>query len=162
PETRFFVTGTLVKIKTDLEELLDSAKKQMQVDIYKVSARVFLARVYWNYVQSGLLDDVTGANYIKEAIYHLVFTVDSDYATIDAYKLLGEIYFTQTRVDDFRLLMEHMEHKRGSIDASLLHLWVRICFQQKDFMAVKSSLQELSQTQKLNNEWAPLVAWWGA
>ena len=45
-EVRFYVNSALSRIKKEFDEALDAARRQMQLDVYKVSARIFLAKIY--------------------------------------------------------------------------------------------------------------------
>lgn len=160
-EIRFYVTSSLVKIKADYEEQLDAAKKEMQQDINKISARVFLARIYMNYAICGLLDVATKKTYLKEAIYHLTFSINSPYDKDDAYLLLSEIYLANEDWESLDQLFETMIQKKGQLSEALLKQQIVSSFNRGHFKSLVNSLKNLKNSDCSDKNWAALTAWWG-
>lgn len=161
PELRFFVTSALTKLKKELDEELDAAKRQMQKDVYKVSSRIFLAKVYLRYAKTGLLDEFTAKRYREEAVYHLRFALESGYARKEVYWLLFELYRESQNWPEALKILDLLERQDKNEEVKILESKAQLYFKMGKFQDVLEILRSLKSENKLDEQWQGLASSWG-
>lgn len=158
-EIRFYVNAALSRIKKEFDEELNAARQQMKFDIYKVSARVFLAKKYLEYVKSGLLDPDTAHSFEAEAIYNLTYAVESGFVLENAHILLIQCYLNR---HELTKALACLEAAQGVIDQShLLRMQIEIYYQMGRYTQVLQLLVQLKSLGKMSSEWTAVASWWG-
>lgn len=160
PDVRFFVTTALTKIKKEFDEELDASRRQMQRDIYKVSSRVFLAKIYLRYAKSGLLDEVTGVGYTDEALHHLHYALDSGYARDEVYWILFDLYYGKKQWSAALEILDRMAASGKVEDKKLLQASIKIFFRQGSYHDLARTLRDLTRIPGVNDEWKSLAIAW--
>lgn len=158
-EIRFFVTSALGKIKQAFDETLEASQKEMQKDVYKISARIFLAKLYLQYSNSGLLDSVIAKKYEEEALYHLKYAVKSEFANQEAFELLLKLY--EGREDWIATFstVEMMEKKNKGTPALRLTKKIEALYQMGRYPDVVLEMGPLRKLGGINREWEAAINW---
>lgn len=159
PEVRFYISSALTRIKNEFDEELEAAKEQMKKDVYKISARLLLARVYLQYANSDLLDEVASRTYKNEAIYHLEYAVKSDFAKLSSLTLLVECLTAMGQWDRALYFIESSSIQRTEFTPGLARLHVEALYRM-------GKLEELGKLIKSRADagdahWVPLAQYWG-
>lgn len=158
PEVRFFVTAALARVKKDFDEQLDAAKLEMQKNIYKVSARVFLAKIYLQYVRSGLLDGVSRQAFENEAIYHLEYASKTEYARPEVFEMLSEVRAAR---EEWPLAFQALEKiKPEEVGLALLKRKVEILFLAGRYREMVGLLAPLREDKNADSALQALARWW--
>lgn len=162
-EVRFFVTSALTRIKNEFDEELESAKRHLKNESYKISARFFLAKQYFNYALSGLLDDRMANSYFHEALEHMNIVIRSHHASVEAawfmvglLKRLGRHAEALTLLDDHFLLRSDEIAKRLKARADIL-------YETRRFHELREVLAELRPLKPTGQEAmnSAVFDWWG-
>lgn len=159
-EIRFYATSALTRIKKDFDEELDAAKMEMKKDVYKVSARIFLAKTYLHYARSHLLDEATAQAYEREALYHLRYAATTPYANEDDYWLMFEIYRSHGEWYKALDTLVTLELREKSDLAPLILARCETLFRLGRYGEMKQALEKL-KTVSLPQDQKAMVAWWG-
>lgn len=161
-EVRYYVNAALARIKKEIDEDLDAARHQIQLDVYKLSARVFLAKTYLHYARSGLLDEGLSRSYEDEALFHLTFVVDSPDATEESFRLLVHcLVANQDWVRATAVIDRAMALKRMSPEEGARHR-VEVAYHQHRFAEIPQELKAVAKGGHLSPDWQTAVLWWGA
>ncbi len=160
-EIRFYATSALTRIKKDFDEELDAAKMEMKKNIYKVSARIFLAKTYLHYARSHLLDETTSQAYEQEALYHLRYAATTPYVNEDDYWLMFEIYQAQGEWYKALDTLVTLELREKSDRASLILTRCETLFRLGRYSEITQELQKLKSIRDLPPDKQSTIAWWG-
>ncbi len=159
-EVRFFVTSALTRIKKEFDEEVKAAKDQMKRDIYKISARAFLAKTYLHFSRSGIMDEMTQKSYRQEAEFHLKFCLESEYVSVESFRFLLEIYQSEERWEESTALVSEMERRKIVSLLEIEKLKVEILFDRGLFYEVRDRLRRLKDQGELEADWVPMADWW--
>lgn len=158
-EVRFYVTTALTRIKRELDEELDAAKKQMKKDVYKISGRIFLAKVYLQYSRSGLLDPVTANAYELEAQYHLDFSLQSEFASVEAFQLLIGIYLGRKNWERALQVVKLLEGRAKASPEDLAKIRIDILYRSGRYEEIPKTLAEQAVIFS-DPHWQAMAHWW--
>lgn len=161
PEVRFYVTSVLTRIKKEYDDELEAAKLEMQKDVYKVSSRTFLAKIYWQYGTSGLVDEATAHTYIGEAEYHLRYVIETPYASVQAYELLLALLLHLERWGDASVILEKMSAHPDASKNEVLKMEADIFYKKGEYSMMKPKLKALLDLGETDLEWVTLARFWG-
>lgn len=160
-EIRFYATSALTRIKKDFDEELDAAKMEMKKDVYKVSARIFLAKTYLHYARSHLLDEATAYAYEREALYHLRYAATTPFANEDDFWLMFEIYRSHGEWYKALDTLVTMELREKSDHATLILARCETLFRLGRYGEMKQALEKLQSIDNLPQDKKAAIAWWG-
>ncbi|GEM_PF-2788508 len=160
PEIRFYVTSQLTRIKQELDEELESAKRQMHHDIYKISARVFLAKLYHQYARSGLLDATTAAAYLTESLYHCRTAIASPHATAAAYRLMIALQTERAAWDDALHMLDKFSESRLAATDEVARARAELLFRAGRFEDTATHLAAHAAAWDDDPAFGPIVRWW--
>ncbi|MBI4237197.1 MAG: hypothetical protein HY696_02115 [Deltaproteobacteria bacterium] len=158
---RFAIAATLEQIKKDFDEALDAARQELRRGPFKVSARILMAKVYWQYVTSGLLDPETARAYTQEAREHLTAATRTPYANASAYWLLVELH---RRARDWSAALTVLEQlaAQPEMDSVAVHQARAEClFADGQYHAVPAAIAAIPQVTAGEATWRSLGQWWG-
>lgn len=158
PEVRFFVTSALGRVKKEFDEQLDAAKHEMQKNIYKVSARVFLAKIYLQYVNVGLLDMVSRTTFENEALYHLEYAAKTEYARPEVFEMLAGIRADRKEWALAFAALEKLDAELGGIE--LLRRKIELLFLAGRYREMIALLSPLREGAKVDPSLQALARWW--
>lgn len=154
-EIRYYINSALVRIKNEFDEELEAARQQMQLDIYKISARVFLARIYLQYARSGLLDSELARNYEDEAIYHLTFAIESSTPTAEAFRILIDCRLQRQEWQSADAVVEAASDQKFIDPAEADRYRVDILYHTHRFAEIPALLRRIP-------DYRMAAQWWGA
>lgn len=160
-EVRFYVTSALTRIKKDFDEELVSAKKGMKQDLQKVSARVFLAKIYLQYVRSGLLDEGMRSAYEREALYHLRFAIETPWADREAYWMLTHLHQERGEGEEALAVLKKLEEVKKVPQFDLVRKSAEIHYEQGNYHGLLADLRWIREKGINDKQWVALSQWWG-
>ncbi len=160
-ELRFYVLSALHRVRQDFEEELAAAKLEMQHHFYKVSARVYLAKVYFQYVQSGLLDKNTQDTYLHEAVFHLRECLKSDYAHVHAFETLFEILNFQKKYLLAQELLEEALKSKWCNSDFYFQKKVELFFNLQEYARLKKFISDFPLAQLQSKDSTQIYYGWG-
>ncbi len=162
-DVRFYINAALERIKREFDEQLVAAREEIQKSQYKVSAGIFLAKTYLQYVDSQLLDPAMSHSYVESAKFHLASAIQTEYASVSAYWLLLDIYGktkSWTKALETLSLLEKSKH--GEVEkVNILKARVEIYYQIKNYEEVVHQLSLLDNLKLAEGEWKGMMYWWG-
>ncbi|MBF0106806.1 MAG: HEAT repeat domain-containing protein [Deltaproteobacteria bacterium] len=161
PEVRFFINASLTRIKKSFDEQLDAAKIEMKGDVYKISARIFLAKTYIRYARSNLLDASSVQNCLSEAVHHLNFSINADFANKDAYRMLIDIH---ERASNWEKVFETalmMENKSVVSLGEIIKIKLKYFYHTRQYKVFYKELANLVKLKDEDPEWLAMANWWG-
>jgi len=160
-DIRFLATTTLIRVKREFEEELDSAKQEIKKDIKNIQARQLIAKKYLNYAMSHLLDHETSQIYLEEAIDHLKFALDSPLPPLETCWTLIDTLMETGRWDEALLLLDRLEKEgRSEIQEIVKHRCL-IFFKTCRFDKLIAELQSLKGKVLDDKSWQSSLHWWG-
>lgn len=154
-EIRYYINSALARIKNEFDEELEAARQQMQMDVYKVSARVFLAKIYLQYARSGLLDSELAQNYEDEAIYHLTFAIESATPTAEAFRILIDCRLQRHEWMLADAVVEAASENKFVDPAEADRYRVEILYHTRRFAEIPALLRRIP-------DYKTAAQWWGA
>lgn len=160
PEVRFYVTTALTRIKKELDEELDAAKRQMQKDVYKISSRVFLAKIYWRYARSHLLDVATSRRYVEESVHHLAYVLESGFAREEVYWLLFEIHFEDQNWEACLQDIQKLASQGKGDVTRIFQVKARLYFRMGKYEELLLLINKPDPAINLDAEWQSLMMAW--
>ncbi|MDO8527782.1 MAG: hypothetical protein Q7T03_08865 [Deltaproteobacteria bacterium] len=161
-DVRFYATSALARIKKEFDEQLEAAKQQMQKDVYKISARVFLSKVYLQYAHSHLLDPATIQAFEREALFHLDFCVQSQNATPQAFRMLVSIYVAHAEWD-MAIKTIALWEKSGKTDPQeISKVRIDVLYRTGRYLDVFEEFVRMKERGIADSEWNTIADWWGA
>ncbi|MBX7148613.1 hypothetical protein K1X76_05960 [bacterium] len=160
-DTRFYVTSGLEKIRKKFEEEIEAAHEQLKEGEYKVSARIFLAKVYQQYAESGLVNSETAAIYYEEAKKHLLFCFDSKHVNTRVVLFLLELLFKQKNYIKALDVLEKARHMQLIDFTNELDWRIRILFEQQRYQELTKELRQGTTNGTLPSQYISLAQWWG-
>lgn len=158
-EVRFYVTSALARIKHELDEELEAAKMQMKKDVYKISGRIFLAKIYLQYSRSGLLDPVTANAYELEAQYHLDFSLQSEFASVEAFRMLIGIYLGHKNWERALQVVTLLEGRAKASSEDLAKIRIDILYRSGRYEEIPKTLAEQAVVFS-DPHWQAMAHWW--
>lgn len=161
-DVRFYVTAALTRIKKEFDEQLEAAKQQIKKDVYKVSARIFLAKTYLQYAHSHLLDPVAAETFEQEALYHLDFCLKSGEANKQVYEMLLEIYVSQYQWEKALKIIQKIRESGVFKSAEVDKLQVEILYKTQKYPEMVALLRKMKQPGIAGREFNAIADWWGA
>ncbi len=160
-EIRFFATSALTKIKREFDEAIEAARRHMKKDIYKISSRIFLAKVYLQYSRSHLLDVATAQAYEKEALYHLDYCIRTEEKSCEAFEMLIDIYMVHQEWDVALSVLELFERsKKGKLE-EIEKIRTQIYYNTGRYPEMLRELSKMRQRGGVDPQWNYLAAYWG-
>lgn len=160
-EVRFYVTSALSKVKKEFDEQLDSARQEMQKDVYKLDARIYLAKIYLDYARSNLLDEATSIAYEKEAIYHLEYVIREDGRNKTAHEWLITALIKHKHFDRAKKILESPENSGIIPPDKLQEYGIQIAFALGRFDHLLNLLRK-DHGPGMQPSWQAQAHWWGA
>lgn len=163
-EVRFYATSSLSRIKKEFDEQLEAAKQEMKKDVYKTSARLFLAKIYLRYSRSHLLDLVTTKAYEKEALFHLNTCAESDYVRDEDFWLLYEVYSSQKEWEKALQALSRLEarsHQQKNNKQAISQARIEIFYETGQYQLIPEKLSEMLKEGEVTPTWGALANWWG-
>ncbi len=160
-EIRFYATSSITRIKKGFDEQLEAAKQEMKKDVYKTSARLFLAKTYLRYTRSHLLDEITTAAYEKEALFHLNACSDSEYVRDENFWLLYEVYSAQNHWDKALETMDRLEKREKADVIAIDQARIEIFYRMGQYEKIPEIFSKITKEGTLNSLWSATANWWG-
>lgn len=160
-EIRFYATSSLSRIKKEFDEQLEASKQEMKKDVYKISARIFLAKVYIQYARSHLLDPVTSEAYEHEALYHLNYCAETEYVTDEDFWLMVEIHKGHREWDKALAVLEILEKRGGVLPEEIIKNRIETAYQMKRYDLLHPLMEKLKALNIADSDWTALIHWWG-
>lgn len=160
-ELRFYILSALHRVRQEFEEELAAAKSEMQKHVYKVSARVYLAKVYLQYIQSGLLDRVTQKTYLEEAAFHLRECLKTEYAHTHAFEVLLEVLSLQKEYSLAELLLEEALQKKWCNSDYYFQKKAELFYNLQDYPKLKTFISSFPLAQLQSKESTQIYYGWG-
>jgi polysaccharide biosynthesis protein PelE len=161
PEVRFYVTSALTRLKKSFDEELEAAKIQMQENVYMIDARILLAKIYINYARSHLLDEATEKSYNKEAVYHLMYAIDTDPKLSESYWLLLDLYRQEERWINALDLVKQIEKNGIATTDQIIKFRVELYYHTHRYDLLINEFKKMKDIPNVENEWKKLSFWWG-
>ncbi|MBF0492709.1 MAG: hypothetical protein HQM15_08010 [Deltaproteobacteria bacterium] len=160
-ELRFYVLSALHRIRQEFEEELAAAKKETQGNFYKISARIYLAKVYLQYVQSGLLDRSMQNSYLEEAAHHLRESLNSGHAQAHAFEVLLELFILQKNYASALQLLEEAYPKGWCKTDFYFQKKTELFYVSKDYLGLKQFVANFPLAQLQSTKSTQLYYGWG-
>lgn len=159
-EVRFYVITALNRIKKEWEDQLEAAKREMERDIYKISARVFLAKVYLQCARSGLLDLMVARSYEDEALHHLKVAVKSEFGSREAFELLRDL--CSRREDWIAVLgvLELARKKQKVGEDEFLEKKMDCLYRLGRYAEVAKNMAIRKKMEAPSSKWSVVLDWW--
>lgn len=159
-EVRFFATTALTRIKNEFDEELTGAKREMRKDVYKVSARFFLAKVYVTYARSGLLDAKTTEAYVHEALHHLDIVRKSEFAAAAALWFLIELLMEREEWQQALAVLDEVSSRPDRDTSKVSSVRIFIHYHTGDFKRMREEMASLPGD-GVDPRFQALLNWWG-
>lgn len=161
PEIRFYITSALTKLKKEFDEELEAAKEEMHNHVYKVSARHLLAKVYFKYAQSGLLDDDTKKVYMREALFHVDFVCKSEHVHPRFFWLK---YAIEKRLGQYQEAFESLQQLKTldpSQESLVTYKQTKLFFKMKKWSDFYERIKNLHIDKQFAERDQIVLRWWG-
>jgi len=160
-EIRFYISSALTRIKKSIDEKLEAAKQEMKNNVYEVSARLLLAKTYFQYAESHLLDEISQNNCLKEAIFHLDFIINTETPPTEAFQLLLKIYEKIHQWEDVFSTTIIMEKKSIISIAEITKIKLNYFFHTRKYQSFYKELKKLIELDNIDSQWLATANWWG-
>lgn len=160
-EVRYYVNAALARIKDEFDEELDAARQQMQLETYKSSDRIFLAKIYLQYSHSGLLDQELARNFESEAIFHLTFVIDSQTPMPEAYQTLIGCYLEREQWEQAEAVVQRARETQILSAAEIDQYQVIIYYHTGRCLEIPSVMRTMRSAGELPDTWQTAALWWG-
>ncbi len=180
PEVRFYVTSSLTRLKKNFQDQLEAARVEMKKDVSRLSVRILLARLYFQYVGTGLLDVMTAKKYFAESLYHLEYilthidspapgSADEHYFTEASRLLLDFLQYllknsalmdTAGHKEKIRAMIAGMRQKELLPKSDIIKLKILFHYHWKEFAQVAQCFDSLAKEGTVEPEWLAALHWW--
>lgn len=158
PDVRFFATSGLSIIKKEFDEQLEAAKKQIEKEGYKISARIYLAKIYLAYAESNLLDEATKCAYENEAHFHLKECIASPHARDEAYFLLVKLHKDRHEWQEALAVLQALRGRKGVDMMEIKREESTLHYQMGNYSALRTSLTGFEESE--DSKMSSLANWW--
>lgn len=161
PEVRFFATSALTRLKKNMDEELDAAKRHVQAG-GGGETRLMLAKSYFRQVRSGLLDAATADAYGLECDHHLEKAALSPETAHEALELLVDARQVRGDRNGAENALLRLATMPGADARAVLKKKVEIAYGASDYAAVVTGLKELTAEGADDPAWKAAAYLWGA
>jgi hypothetical protein len=162
PEVRFYATSALTRIKKDMDEELDAAKRQIQSSHEEGRSRLMLAKSYYRQIRSGLIDAATVEAYAAECDHHLKKASEFGDVAVEALFLLVETRRYRGAWDMAKGALETLTSFPGADAVAVAKKRVEIAYESADYPSVVAGLKSLSEAVTNDPAWSAALYLWGA
>lgn len=158
PETRFYATSALIRIKKEYDQRLDSLKAQLKA---KPSAhnRMNLAQLYLDMVEADILDGGSSRDYKKEALYHLREIIFSEESVKEAYWTFLEKVDSDDR-KNIKEVVEKLKSEKHFDDVFVKKAMAFGYYRLGQFQSMNEILKLLAIEKNADKNWYAVASWW--
>lgn len=162
PEVRFYVTSALTRIKKNMDEELEEAKRHVQSPGEEALSRLMLAKSYFRQIRSGLIDAATVEAFAAECDHHLEKSSESGGIAIEALSLLAETRRYRGAWRQANAALEQLAATPGSDALAVAKKRIEIAYESADYPSVVAGLKSLAGTVTDDPSWSAALYLWGA
>lgn len=158
PEVRFFATSALTRVKREMDDELEAAKRPVQAGNGGAAARIALVRAYMRQGRSRLLDEPTARAYFGEAAHHAE-RASKDFP--DAFRLLAECRLARGEWDAALAAADAMA-SAGHDPFGAIKSRIEICYAAGRYDGVVAGLKQWKAMGVDDAVWTAATYLWGA
>lgn len=160
-EMRFYVNTAINRLKKEFDEELNAARRQMQMDANNVTTRLNLAKIYLRYADSGLLDPDMVTSYEDEAMYHLIYALNSGSPTRETAQMLINRQIRRRDWNGAEKSVQKSGELRLISAVEAAEYQAEIFYSCKKFDQVAVVMRSIPAGSSLSPSLQTAVLWWG-
>lgn len=160
-EVRFYVTTALTRLRGEYDEQINSAKQNLREQNYKVSARYFLARQYYNYALSGLLDATVAESYLNESLEHMRIVVASEFANRDHHWFMVDLLSAVGNNEEVMNYLARDALFPSTDSAERIRRRAEILLKSGKYGKIVPELSDLKNNYHVSQNSSAMFDWWG-